>query len=167
MTTMTTTTTPTAPRWRARRRVVSRAPRSQLPRATADADETTTTDDDDDARRLTAALRHARASASAAYSPGAGLGLTPEEQSEAAYADLLDTSLGVVERDDEDEDEDDDGLSAAEARAYASGGSMDRASMAMKNDGNAFKTAYELFKALSRGAHIVNDDTGGRGRRDE
>src|SRR6056300_1019597 len=118
MTTMTTTTTPTAPRWRARRRVVSRAPRSQL----------------------------ARASASAAYSPGAGLGLTPEEQSEAAYADLLDTSLGVVERDDEDEDEDDDGLSAAEARAYASGGSMDRASMAMKNDGNAFKTAYELFK---------------------
>jgi len=158
------TTPTTAPRWRARRRVASREPRPRLPRATADADETID-DDDDDARRLTAALRHARASASAAYSPGAGLGLTPEEQSEAAYADLLDTSLGVVDRDD-DEDDDDDGLSADEARAYASGGSMDRASMAMKNDGNAFKTAYELFKALSRGAHIVNDDTGGRGRRE-
>ena len=51
-----------------------------------------------------------------------------------------------------------------DAEAYAAGGSMDKASMEVKNAGNAFKTAYGLFKALSRGAHIVNDD--GRGRRE-
>ena len=64
---------------------------------------------------------------------------------------------GAAQPDDgSDEDED--------AEAYASGGSMDKASMEVKNDGNAFKTAYGLFKALSRGAHIVND--AGRGRRE-
>ena len=61
------------------------------PRASEDEGATETTRSR--ARRLTQALDHARASASAEYSPGAGLGLTPEEQSEAAYADLLDTSL--------------------------------------------------------------------------
>ena len=159
---MTTRGTPRAPmttpetRGDGRRR--PRRSRPRPPRASEDRDATETTESR--ARRLSQALDHARASASAEYSPGAGLGLTPEEQSEAAYADLLDTSLRATEEAEGGEG----GLADEDAEAYASGGSMDKASMEVKNDGNAFKTAYGLFKALSRGAHIVNDD--GRGRRE-
>jgi|TARA_B100001540_G_scaffold257245_1_gene234909 hypothetical protein len=162
MTMMTTRGTPRAPmttpetRGDGRRR--PRRSRARPPRASEDRDATETTESR--ARRLSQALDHARASASAEYSPGAGLGLTPEEQSEAAYADLLDTSLRAREEAEGGEG----GLADEDAEAYASGGSMDKASMEVKNDGNAFKTAYGLFKALSRGAHIVNDD--GRGRRE-
>ena len=118
----------------------SRAARAVAVAAAADADA------DDDAS-LTSALANARASARAGFSPGAGLELGAEAQAEAAYADLINTSLDVGGAT----------IDADDVEALRAGGEMD-ATSASRKSGSAFRAALELFDALRGGAHIVNDE---------
>ncbi|OUS44002.1 hypothetical protein BE221DRAFT_78796 [Ostreococcus tauri] len=104
--------------------------------------------DENDARALTKALENARKSKSNEFSPGAGLGLDAEAQAMSAFADMIDTSIGG-----------DGALSDDEAAALATGGTMDAESTARRARG-PLAEAFELFKALSKGAHIVQSDDG-------
>jgi hypothetical protein len=118
---------------------------------------TTTTNADADADAdLTRALSDARASAAAGFSPGAGLGLTPEEQAEAAYADLVDTSLWGDDANAEGEND---------VEALSRAGRMSAESMGRKS-GGVLSGAVELFRALSGGAHITRSSEEKRSRRD-
>lgn len=145
---------------RARRSVVVVARRRRLRASLRDDDDasvmegiTTTNADADADADLTRALSDARASAAAGFSPGAGLGLTPEEQAEAAYADLVDTSLWG----------DEEGENDVEALSRA--GRMSAESMERKS-GGVLSGAVELFRALSGGAHITRSSEEKRSRRD-
>ena len=117
-------------------------------------EEITNTSADTDAD-LTRALSDARASAAAGFSPGAGLGLTPEEQAEAAYADLVDTSLWG-------DDANADGENDVEALSRA--GRMSTESLRRKS-GGVLSGAVELFRALSGGAHITRSSEEKRSKR--
>lgn len=118
---------------------------------------TTTTNADAGADAdLTRALSDARASAAAGFSPGAGLGLTPEEQAEAAYADLVDTSLWGDDANAEGEND---------VEALSRAGRMSAESMGRKS-GGVLSGAVELFRALSGGAHITRSSEEKRSRRD-
>ena len=146
---------------RARRSVVVVARRRRLRASLRDDDDasvmegiTTTNADADADADLTRALSDARASAAAGFSPGAGLGLTPEEQAEAAYADLVDTSLwgGNAEGENDVEALSRAGRMSAESKERKSGGVL--------------SGAVELFRALSGGAHITRSSEEKRSRRD-
>ena len=103
--------------------------------------------DDSDASRLRRALKHANDSSSKQFSPGAGLGLDADAQADAAYADMIGTSLG------------DDALSDEAATALRRGGMMGDAGAVGRRAGPA-ASAMELFRALFGGAHIVQSDDG-------
>jgi len=108
--------------------------------ADADAD-----DDADDADALRVAMRAATESESQGYSPGAGIGLSPDEQALAAYADMINTSPRAGALDDDD------------VEALASGGRMD-ARARRRTRGGFVGEVQELFNALFGGAHIVRDE---------
>ena len=148
---------------RARRSVVVVARRRRLRASLRDDDDasvmegiTTTNADADADADLTRALSDARASAAAGFSPGAGLGLTPEEQAEAAYADLVDTSLWGDDANAEGEND---------VEALSRAGRMSAESMERKS-GGVLSGAVELFRALSGGAHITRSSEEKRSRRD-
>ena len=125
---------PRALETRARRRASSRVARA---RASADAD----------ADALRRALDRARESAEKSFSPGAGLDLDADAQAEAAYADMIRTSLG--ER----------ALSDERAEALREGGRMSEAATRARGRG-PLGNVLELFRALRNGAHIVQSDDG-------
>lgn len=104
-------------------------------------------EDDADASRLRRALKHANDSSSRHFSPGAGLGLDADAQADAAYADMIGTSLG------------DDALSDEDATALRRGGMMNDAGPVARRAGPV-ASAMELFRALLGGAHIVQSDDG-------
>mmetsp|Transcript_31982 Transcript_31982/g.80790 ORF Transcript_31982/g.80790 Transcript_31982/m.80790 type:complete len:84 (+) Transcript_31982:547-798(+) len=81
-------------------------------------------------------------------SPGAGLS-SAEEQAQAAYADLIDTSLGA-----------EGDLSAQELESLESAGTME-ASVTEQRSGGLASDLRSLFGALTGGAHIVKQ-RGGR-----
>jgi hypothetical protein len=117
-------------------------------------EEITNTSADTDAD-LTRALSDARESAAAGFSPGAGLGLTPEEQAEAAYADLVDTSLWGDDANAEGEND---------VEALSRAGRMSAESLRRKS-GGVLSGAVELFRALSGGAHITRSSEEKRSKR--
>lgn len=98
-------------------------------------------------------MENARRCESQGLSPGAGL-LTADEQSDAAYADLINTSMdqrGIEE------------LSKEELESLQRGGKMWEKGCKEEPPVKKFGLlgdAAELFKALSGGAHIVKDQFG-------
>ena len=90
-------------------------------------------------------MRAAHESESRGYSPGAGVGLSPDEQALAAYADMINTSPRAGALDDDD------------VEALASGGRMD-ARATRRTRGRFVGEVQELFNALFGGAHIVRDE---------
>lgn len=90
---------------------------------------------------------HAKKSASESFSPGAGLGLDADAQADAAYADMIVTSLGSRELEDE------------RASALREGGRMGETATRARA-GGPLRGAFELFRALAGGAHIVQSDDG-------
>jgi len=131
-----------------RARCVNRANRRRCVRARVASSETRIIDDDadaDDADALRVAMRAATESESQGYSPGAGIGLSPDEQALAAYADMINTSPRAGALDDDD------------VEALASGGRMD-ARARRRTRGGFVGEVQELFNALFGGAHIVRDE---------
>jgi len=110
-----------------------------------DDDDDDADDDADDADALRVAMRAATESESQGYSPGAGIGLSPDEQALAAYADMINTSPRAGALDDDD------------VEALASGGRMD-ARARRRTRGGFVGEVQELFNALFGGAHIVRDE---------
>eukprot|EP00793_Prasinoderma_coloniale_P000749 PRCOL_00003899-RA len=92
--------------------------------------------------RRTRSLQKAKECVDAGVSPGAGLGLSAEEQADAAFADLILTSS----------DGDAGALEAGELEELASGGKM---AGAQEKGG-----IWGLLGALSGGAHIVRRKDG-------
>eukprot|EP01041_Mallomonas_annulata_P003328 gene3328-6586_t len=99
---------------------------------------------EDDLKR---AMENARKSASSSLSPGAGL-LTADEQAEAAFGDLINTSMdqrGISELSDED------------AELLSRGGKMwETGSTSQSRSWGVFGDLKNLVNALSGGAHIDN-----------
>jgi len=93
------------------------------------------------------ALRDARQNLSDGKSPGAGLE-SIEDQAAAAYADLINTSMGF-----------DGDLSEEDAEGFAQGGMMDEGSKSKRGKG-LFGDAMDIFGALGKGAHIVKQKDG-------
>jgi hypothetical protein len=94
------------------------------------------------------AITDARRNLEQGVSPGAGLA-TAEEQAEAAFADLLVTSIDQKGLDLSDED----------MRALAEGGAMD-AESTNRSSGGMLRDLGDIFNALKGGAHIVRQDDG-------
>ena len=92
------------------------------------------------------ALEAARRNLEEGTSPGAGL--SAEEAAEAAYADMINTSLGEGEK-----------LTPEQVQQLAEGGLMDSSSTKQKSGGLA-KDVANLWNALKGGAHIVKRDDG-------
>jgi len=130
-----------------RARCVNRANRRRVASSETpiDADADAAADAADDAQALKSAMRAATESESHGYSPGAGIGLSPDEQALAAYADMINTSPRAGALDDDD------------VEALASGGRMD-ARARRRTRGSFVDDVQELFKALFGGAHIVRRD---------
>eukprot|EP00237_Pycnococcus_provasolii_P010405 CAMPEP_0198710686 /NCGR_PEP_ID=MMETSP1471-20131121/2932_1 /TAXON_ID=41880 /ORGANISM="Pycnococcus provasolii, Strain RCC733" /LENGTH=205 /DNA_ID=CAMNT_0044470369 /DNA_START=69 /DNA_END=686 /DNA_ORIENTATION=- len=95
------------------------------------------------------AMSNARKNSLEGLSPGAGL-MTAEEQAEAAFADLINTSLDGADR---------NALTGAEITELSEGGRMDEGSKARKS-GGLLADVVGLFEALSKGAHIVKQKDG-------
>jgi len=95
------------------------------------------------------AMSNARKNSLEGLSPGAGL-MTAEEQAEAAFADLINTSLDGADR---------NALTGAEISELSEGGRMDEGSKARKS-GGLLADVVGLFEALSKGAHIVKQKDG-------
>ncbi|KAK3279594.1 hypothetical protein CYMTET_12527 [Cymbomonas tetramitiformis] len=100
------------------------------------------------AKQIEQALEAARSNLAAGVSPGAGLS-TAEEQADAAYADLINTSLDVYEQSMSDDD----------MEQLSVGGMMEETEKKRKSKGLLDDVA-NLFGALSKGAHIVRKDDG-------
>lgn len=98
-----------------------------------------------DSPSLEISLQSARESLEAGVSPGAGLE-TADEQAEAAFADLILTSLDQGDESTQDLD------------ALSRGGEMPEEATSRK--GGFFKDIGELFGALAGGAHIVKKEDG-------
>ena len=99
---------------------------------------------------LVTSLKNARANLASRSSPGAGLG-TADEQSDAAYADLINTSMeqrGIS-------------LSNNDVEELEKGGTMweDKAKEE-KNKLGVLGDVFSVLKAFSGGAHIVKDKFG-------
>ena len=96
---------------------------------------------------LMKAMENARNSASSKLSPGAGL-MTAEEQAEAAFGDLINTSIdqrGITE------------LSSEEIDLLSRGGRMwENGSTTQSRKWGFLSDVKNLFNALSGGAHIDN-----------
>lgn len=100
---------------------------------------------------LQKAMRKARDCASKQLSPGGGLA-TADEQSDAAYADLILTSMdqrGIDELDEEDVE-----MLTKGARMWESGATE------QANKAGLLGDLASLFKALGGGAHIVKNKFG-------
>ncbi|CAM9176668.1 unnamed protein product [Pylaiella littoralis] len=97
---------------------------------------------------LNSAMANARANLAAGTSPGAGLE-SAFDQADAAFADLIVTSIDSqgIGLDDEDVEE------------LAKGGSMDETSTSKRSKG-LFGDMSDVFGALSGGAHIVKREDG-------
>ena len=128
-----------------RARCVNRANRRRVASSETPIDADAADDAADDAQALKSAMRAATESESQGYSPGAGIGLSPDEQALAAYADMINTSPRAGALDDDD------------VEALASGGRMD-ARARRRTRGGFVDDVQELFKALFGGAHIVRSD---------
>ena len=99
---------------------------------------------------LTESMRKARICESNGLSPGAGLA-TADEQSDAAYADLINTSIDQRQISE---------LSEDDLKQLERGGKMwEKGSISTTKKG-FFGDALELFKALSGGAHIEKNKFG-------
>ena len=98
---------------------------------------------------LTKALNDARQCESKGLSPGAGLS-TADEQSDAAYADLINTSIDQRGLDISDDD----------IKDLEKGGTMWEKTSRKTPKLGLFGAAGELFKALSGGAHIEKNKYG-------
>eukprot|EP00607_Mallomonas_marina_P007244 CAMPEP_0182418028 /NCGR_PEP_ID=MMETSP1167-20130531/2484_1 /TAXON_ID=2988 /ORGANISM="Mallomonas Sp, Strain CCMP3275" /LENGTH=125 /DNA_ID=CAMNT_0024591981 /DNA_START=211 /DNA_END=588 /DNA_ORIENTATION=- len=96
------------------------------------------------------AMENARKGASDKLSPGAGLS-TAEEQAEAAYADLINTSMdqrGISE------------LSVDELKELSRGGRMwEKGAVLKSRKWGVFGDMKSLVSALSGGAHIDNNES--------
>jgi hypothetical protein len=96
------------------------------------------------------AMEAARACAQKGLSPGAGLA-TAEEQAEAAYADLINTSIDQRGID----------LSENELKDLNRGGKMwEKGSTTRKNKFGLFSDLANAFEALAGGAHIEKNEFG-------
>jgi len=94
------------------------------------------------------AMAAARQCEAGGLSPGAGL-KDSEAQAEAAFADMINTTVDVTgER-----------LGSEALQELARGGAMDAASTSKKS-GSFFEDVVGLFGALSKGAHIVKQKNG-------
>eukprot|EP00596_Hydrurales_sp_CCMP1899_P001474 CAMPEP_0119051098 /NCGR_PEP_ID=MMETSP1177-20130426/72830_1 /TAXON_ID=2985 /ORGANISM="Ochromonas sp, Strain CCMP1899" /LENGTH=120 /DNA_ID=CAMNT_0007030189 /DNA_START=195 /DNA_END=556 /DNA_ORIENTATION=+ len=92
------------------------------------------------------AMEAARQCAANGLSPGAGLP-TAEEQSEAAYADMINTTMDQKGLD----------LSEQELKALNKGGRMwEKGALTTVNKMGILSDFSNLWKALSGGAHIEN-----------
>ena len=98
---------------------------------------------------LTKSMLDARNCESSRMSPGAGLP-TADEQSDAAYADLINTSIDQRKLD----------ISSEEIKNLEKGGTMWEKSSRNSPKMGIFGAAGELFKALSGGAHIEKNKFG-------
>ena len=100
---------------------------------------------------LEKAMENARNCAARGLSPGAGL-LTADEQSDAAYADLINTSMdqkGIQE------------LQANELQALEKGGKMwEKGSKDKKGRFGIFSDLLSVAEALAGGAHITKNEYG-------
>jgi len=110
------------------------------------ADEIETTESE--APGISAAMANARACEDEGMSPGAGL-LDAEAQAEAAFADMINTTVDVTG----------EALEEGEREALARGGRMDDESTSKKS-GTILDDVRDLFGALSKGAHIVRQKNG-------
>ena len=110
------------------------------------ADEIETTESE--APGISAAMANARACEDEGMSPGAGL-LDAEAQAEAAFADMINTTVDVTG----------EALEEGELEALARGGRMDDESTSKKS-GTILDDVRDLFGALSKGAHIVRQKNG-------
>ncbi|CAM9741290.1 unnamed protein product, partial [Heterosigma akashiwo] len=99
--------------------------------------------------KLQAAMENARKNQEAGYSPGAGL-KTADEQSDAAYADLINTCI----------DQQGISLSSDEVDGLAKGGTMWEDGQKAKKGKGLFGDMVDVFKALGGGAHITRRDDG-------
>lgn len=101
--------------------------------------------------KLTESMKNARECESKGLSPGAGLA-TADEQSDAAYADLINTSIdqrGIDE------------LSEDELKRLEKGGKMwEKGSKSNEPKTGFLGEVVELFKALNGGAHIEKNKFG-------
>ena len=100
---------------------------------------------------LQVAMQKARACSRAGLSPGAGLG-SADEQSDAAYADLILTSMtqrGIEELDEEDRKE------------LTKGGTMwESGALSQENKIGIWGDMFNLWRAFWGGAHIVKNKFG-------
>ena len=100
---------------------------------------------------LEESMKNARKCSDRGLSPGAGLA-TADEQSDAAYADLINTSMdqrGI------------DSLSAEEIKALDKGGKMwEKGSKSQKNSLGLFGDIANVLTAFAGGAHIEKNKFG-------
>ena len=133
---------PAAPGARGRARCAARA-RERVFRATElDADGPPSVSEISDA------MAAARACEAGGLSPGAGL-KDPEAQAEAAFADMINTTVDVTG----------ESLGSDALEELALGGTMDAKSKGGKS-GSLLDDVVGLFGALSKGAHIVKQKGG-------
>jgi len=108
-------------------------------------------EDDDDDAKLSDSMKNARDCERSGLSPGAGL-QTADEQSDAAYADLINTSMdqrGI------------NSLSEEDLKNLNKGGKMWEKEAKSKEPKSGFLgEVFELFKALNGGAHIEKNKFG-------
>jgi len=99
---------------------------------------------------LKAAMKNARMNVKNRLSPGAGLA-TADEQSDAAYADLINTSIDHLN----------DSQSDEELALLAKGGHMwEKGAKSKSNKLGFFGDLMNVFEALSGGAHIEKNKFG-------
>lgn len=104
---------------------------------------------DEDVAATAQAMTNARNCESAGLSPGAGLA-TADEQADAAYADLINTSM------------DQRGLELSEddIKALTKGGKMWESGSTTERTQGLFGNLKNVFTALSGGAHIEKNEFG-------
>jgi hypothetical protein len=100
--------------------------------------------------QLTEAMQNARDCASSGLSPGAGLA-TADEQADAAYADLINTSMDQRAIDE---------LSLDDVKALQKGGKMWEKDAKQVNKLGLVGDVMKLFGALAGGAHIEKNEFG-------
>mmetsp|Transcript_29238 Transcript_29238/g.49070 ORF Transcript_29238/g.49070 Transcript_29238/m.49070 type:complete len:164 (-) Transcript_29238:1284-1775(-) len=107
--------------------------------------------DDLEKENTRVAMENARKSYQSGLSPGAGLA-TADEQAEAAYADLINTSMdqrGI------------ENLTDEELELLSRGGKMwEEGSTSQKRKFGVFSDIMSVMKALSGGAHIEKNEFG-------
>ena len=106
-------------------------------------------DDQNNVSSLTKSMLDARKCETSKLSPGAGLP-TADEQSDAAYADLINTSIDQRKLD----------ISNEDIKSLEKGGTMWEKSSRNSPKMGILGAAAELFKALSGGAHIEKNKFG-------